>query len=139
MNKEEGLLREILEEHASNPCGQEELSDTSHSGEWKSRKTGNLCSVQIKVQNGQILRMVARVEGSALAKACASIMCSELEGKCIESARTTIQIVEKWIEYGEAPENWPGELVVYQSLVQFPERLDCATLCWRSLKNALED
>lgn len=139
MNKEEGLLREILEEHASNPCGQEELSDTSHSGEWKSRKTGNLCSVQIKVQNGQILRMVARVEGSALAKACASIMCSELEGKCIESARTTIQIVEKWIEYGEAPENWPGELVVYQSLVQFPERADCATLCWRSLKNALED
>ena len=139
MNKEEGLLREILEEHASNPCGQEELSDTSHSGEWKSRKTGNLCSVQIKVQNGQILRMVARVEGSALAKACASIMCSELEGKCIESARTMIQIVEKWIEYGEAPENWPGELVVYQSLVQFPERVDCATLCWRSLKNALED
>lgn len=139
MNKEEGLLREILEEHASNPCGQEELSDTSHSGEWKSRKTGNLCSVQIKVHNDQILRMVARVEGSALAKACASIMCSELEGKCIESARTTIQIVEKWIEYGEAPENWPGELVVYHSLVQFPERVDCATLCWRSLKNALED
>ena len=139
MNKEEGLLREILEEHASNPCGQEELSDTSHSGEWKSRKTGNLCSVQIKVQNGQILRMVARVEGSALAKACASIMCSELEGKCIDSARTTMQVVEKWIEYGEAPENWPGELVVYQSLVQFPERVDCATLCWRSLKNALED
>ena len=139
MNKEEGLLREILEEHASNPCGQEELSDTSHSGEWKSRKTGNLCSVQIKVHNDQILRMVARVEGSALAKACASIMCSELEGKCIDSARTTMQVVEKWIEYGEAPENWPGELVVYQSLVQFSERVDCATLCWRSLKNALED
>jgi NifU-like protein involved in Fe-S cluster formation len=91
VNKEEGLLREILEEHASNPCGQEELSDTSHSGEWKSRKTGNLCSVQIKVQNDQILRMVARVEGSALAKACASIMCSELEGKSIESAQTTMQ------------------------------------------------
>jgi nitrogen fixation protein NifU and related proteins len=139
VNKEEGLLREILEEHASNPCGQEELSDTSHSGEWMSRKTGNLCSVQIKVHNDQVLRMVARVEGSALAKACASIMCSELEGKSIESARTTMQVVEKWIEFGEAPENWPGELVVYQSLVQFPERLDCATLCWRSLKNALED
>ena len=139
MNKEEGLLREILEEHASNPCGQEKLSDTSHSGEWMSRKTGNICSVQIKVHDDQILRMVARVEGSALAKACASIMCSELEGKCIDSARTTMQVVEKWIEYGEAPENWPGELVVYQSLVQFPERVDCATLCWRSLKNALED
>jgi nitrogen fixation NifU-like protein len=82
--------------------------------------------------------MVARVEGSALAKACASIMCSELEGKSIESARTTIQSVEKWIECGEAPEHWQGELVVYQSLVQFPERVDCATLCWTSLKNALE-
>ena len=139
MNKEEGLLREILEEHASNPCGQEELSETSHSGEWMSRKTGNLCSVQIKVHNDQILRMVARVEGSALAKACASIMCSELEGKSIESAQTTMQVVEKWVEYEEAPENWPGELVVYQSLIQFPERVDCATLCWKSLKNALED
>ena len=139
MNKEEGLLREILEEHASNPCGQEKLSDTSHSGEWKSRKTGNICSVQIKVHNDQVLRMVARVEGSALAKACASIMCSELEGKSIEGARTTMQMVEKWIECKEAPDNLPGELVVYQSLVQFPERVDCATLCWKSLKNALEN
>jgi len=138
VNKEEGLLREILEEHASNPCGQEKLSDTSHSGEWMSRKTGNICSVQIKVHNDQVLRMVARVEGSALAKACASIMCSELEGKSIEGARITMQMVEKWIECGEAPLHWPGELVVYQSLVQFPERVDCATLCWKSLKNALE-
>ena len=138
MNKEEGLLREILEEHASNPCGQDKLCDISHSGEWKSRKTGNLCCVQIQVHNDQILRMVARVEGSALAKACASIMCTELEGKSIESARTTMQMVEKWIEYGEAPGHWQGELVVYQSLVQFPERVDCATLCWSSLKNALE-
>ena len=92
MNKEEGLLREILEEHASNPCGQDELSDTSHTGEWKSRKTGNLCCVQIQVYNNQILRMVARVEGSALAKACASIMCNELEGKSIESAQTTMKM-----------------------------------------------
>ena len=61
-----------------------------------------------------------------------------LQGKSIESARTTMQIVKKWIEYGEAPENWQGELMVYQSLVQFPERVDCATLCWNSLKNALE-
>ena len=138
MNKEEGRLREILEEHASNPCGQDELSDTSHTGEWKSRKTGNFCCVQIQVYNNQILRMVARVEGSALAKACASIMCSELQGKSIKSARTTMQMVKKWIEHGEAPENWQGELMVYQSLVQFPERVDCATLCWNSLKNALE-
>ena len=121
MNKEEGLLREILEEHASNPCGQDELCDISHSGEWKSRKTGNLCCVQIQVYNNQILRMVARVEG-----------------KSIESAQTTMKMVKKWIEYGEAPEHWQGELVVYQSLVQFPERVDCATLCWSSLKNALE-
>ena len=137
MNSEEDLLREILEDHARNPCGQGKLSKPSHCGEWRSPKTGNFCLVQLKVQNDQIIEMVARVDGSALAKACASIMCSELEGQCVEYAQATMGAVESSIVHGKKPPEWKGDLAVYQSLVKFPERGDCASLCWRSLGQAL--
>ena len=32
----------------------------------------------------------------------------------------------------------PGDLIVYESIVRFPERHDCAMLAWRALVVALE-
>ncbi len=132
MKRDEGLLREILEEHARNPYGVAILENVSDAVEWKSPKTGNLCRVQITTQNNLLLRLVAQVEGSALAKACASIMCYELEGETLERVQSIQQDLQHWVEDQIPPHQWKGDLAVYQSLVQFPERMDCAMLCWRS-------
>ncbi len=139
MKKDEDLLRAILEEHARNPQGRGKLLKVSHAGEWQSPKTGNSSKVQIETESNRMVRLVAQVEGSALANACASIMCSELEGGSINFARSILQDLEKWIEHRTAPVAWKGDLVVYESLVQFPERMDCAMLCWRSLQIALKN
>ena len=77
---DESLLREILEEHSQNPYGDNELKHVTHSSEWKSQKTGNVCRIQTTIKENTLLHIAAQVKGSALAKACASIMCSELEG-----------------------------------------------------------
>ena len=139
MKKDESLLREILEEHARCPYGLGELEKASHRGEWRSSQTGNLCRVQIKVERNKFVKIVSQVEGSALAKACASIMCSELLGKNLEEANRIRKKVLNWIESREPPDSWPGDLVVYESLVRFPDRLDCAKLCWNALGRIFED
>ena len=108
------------------------------SGYWKSSRTGNLCRIQIVEEQNQITRITAQVEGSALAKACASIMqCSELKDEPIEHAHKILANLEQWIEHRVQSAEWKGDLLVYQSLVQFPERIDCAMLCWYALQNAL--
>ena len=133
------LLREILEEHASQSSADGVLQNASYAAEWKSAKTGNLCRVQIEADHQQIIRIAAQVDGSALAKACASIMCSELQRVTIDQAHAIHGEILKWVEHRVAPKKWKGELVVYESLVQFPERMDCAMLCWGALKLALQD
>lgn len=125
--------------HAQNPYGQGSLGTPTHSGDWVSPKTGNHCRVELALDKKVISRLVAKVEGSALAKACASIMCSELEGENLEYAHLMMKTVETWIEQGIAPEEWVGDLAVYQSLPKYPERLDCSMLCWRSLATVLND
>ena len=137
MKTDEIRLREILEEHAENPYGTKVPEVYTHSGYWKSSRTGNLCRIQIVEEQNQITHITAQVEGSALAKACASIMCSELQDEPIEHAHKVLADLEQWIEHRVQSAEWKGDLLVYQSLVQFPERIDCAMLCWYALQNAL--
>ena len=87
--------------------------------EWKSPKTGNLCRVQIRTENNVLQNILTQVEGSALAKACASIMCSELEGETIERVQSIQQDLQRWVEHRISPNQWKGDLEVYQSLIQF--------------------
>ena len=134
---DESLLREILEEHSQNPYGDNELKHVTHSSEWKSQKTGNVCRIQTTIKENTLLHIAAQVKGSALAKACASIMCSELEGEGIADIYQIQRNLRIWIEERVQPMNWKGDLLVYQSLVDFPERMDCAILCWRALEQVL--
>jgi nitrogen fixation NifU-like protein len=139
VSTDKSFLRDILEEHALNPCGQGTIKHPSHAAEWISPMTGNTCLVQIRIENDRVVELVANVQGSALAKACASIMCASLKGNVLKAIRTTLSEIKGWVERDQSPKEWVGDLKVYQSIVQFPERVDCAMLCWMALSEALGD
>ncbi len=139
MKEYESQHREVLEEHARNPLGEGELENATDCAEWSSLKTGNRCSVQLRIKEGKIWEVKARVEGSALARACASIMCGVLESKSVQTARKLKATMENWADHGKSPEEWEGDLAVYQSLGLYPERMDCAMLPWRALRQVLGD
>jgi NifU-like protein involved in Fe-S cluster formation len=136
---DESLLRDILEEHARNPHGDIEIEKPTITGNWVSQKTGNRCQLDAKVENAKIIELSAKVEGSALAKACASIMCTELVGYSLNEALQAHAMVLDWLDHSIEPEAWPGDLMVYEALARFPERLDCAKLCWHALNSMLEN
>jgi len=139
VSPDESLLRDILEEHAISPFGQGSITKPTHTSEWISPKTGNICRVQIRIENDRLVELVANVQGSALAKACASIMCATIQGGNLRATRSTLCDIKEWVESGKSPEEWVGDLRVYQSIVQYPERVDCAMLCWIALGKALRD
>jgi nitrogen fixation NifU-like protein len=139
VSRDESILRNILEEHALNPFGQGSITKPTHTAEWISPKTGNICRVQIRIENDRLVDLVANVQGSALAKACASIMCATIQGGNLRATRSTLSEIKEWVETRKSPEEWVGDLKVYQSIVQFPERVDCAMLCWMALSEALTE
>ena len=126
------LHREILEEHARSPGHQSSLEQPTGESVWTSPKTGNFCSVAIVSGDGRIGAIQAKVEGSALAVACSSLMGSAVEGVTAEEALGLAESVIEFLEDGKET-SLPGDLVVYESIARFPERHDCAMLAWRAL------
>lgn len=104
---------------------------------WKSPKTGNVCSVAIVPEDGRIEGVQAKVEGSALAVACASLMGAAVENLMLADAFSLAESVVGFLETGKEAV-LPGDLVVYESIVRFPERHDCAMLAWRALILAIK-
>ena len=134
--KEDPLHREILEEHARNPKFDNHLATPTHEGTFQSSKTGNTCSIQLRVEDNQIKELALTIQGSALAVAVASILSSEIAGLTpITAENIRLQLTD--LLSGEKIADLPGELCVYESLKRFPERHDCALLAWRAMGAAL--
>ena len=134
--KEDPLHREILEEHARNPKFDNQLTIPTHEGTFQSSKTGNTCSIQLRVEDNQIKELALTIQGSALAVAVASILSSEIAGLTPSTAENIrLQLTD--LLSGEKIADLPGELCVYESLKRFPERHDCALLAWRAMEVAL--
>ena len=134
---EDSLHREILEEHARSPSHRASLDQPTGESVWKSSKTGNACSLTISVSDTGIDAIQATVEGSALAVACASLMGAAVESLSEAEAFALAHSVIAFLERGKKVA-LPGDLIVYESIVRFPERHDCAMLAWRALLVVLE-
>ena len=85
----------------------------------------------------RITGVQAEVEGSALAIACSSLMGSAVEGITVEEALGLAKSVIEFLE-DDKETSLPGDLVVYESIIRFPERHDCAMLAWRALVLSLK-
>jgi NifU-like protein involved in Fe-S cluster formation len=135
--KEDPLHREILEEHARNPKFDNQLATSTHEGTFQSSKTGNTCSIQLRVEDNQIKELALTIQGSALAVAVASILSCEMAGVTPSTAENIRQQLTEPSCGRENSTDLPGELCVYESLKRFPERHDCALLAWRAMEVAL--
>ena len=133
---EDTFHREILEEHARHPCFDGLISDPTHQAVYQSSKTGNTCSITLQVKNRRIVKIGMEVQGSALARASASLLFSELKELSLPEAQKIHERILKVLLEGETVE-LPGDLCVFNSIVRFPERHDCALLAWNALGEAL--
>ena len=63
---EDTFHREILEEHARNPQFDGLISKPTHKAEYQSAKTGNTCSITLNVEDGRLVKIGLKIQGSAL-------------------------------------------------------------------------
>lgn len=96
-------------------------------------------TVQINSESNVIEDLKFEGKGCAISIASADLMAEALSGKNVMEALEMVQHFRRLMK-GEA--EFPSQLNklnVFQGVAQFPVRIKCATLCWYTLKAALEE
>ena len=104
-----------------------------------------LCGDQLTVflnvsDDGLVEDIGFQGEGCAISKASASLMTDAVKGKTVEEAEKLFEAFHSMVAEDAKPDRSAlGKLVAFQGVKEFPVRVKCATLCWHTLHNAIEN
>ncbi len=100
---------------------------------------GDRVTVYLRVEDGIITEATFQGVGCAIATASASLMTDSVKGKTVAEADDLFQRVHRLVTSPPgAPVEDLGPLSTLAGVRQFPVRVKCATLPWRTLQAAAE-
>ncbi|MDH3977146.1 MAG: SUF system NifU family Fe-S cluster assembly protein [Gammaproteobacteria bacterium] len=134
------LYRDTVLEHSRNPrhCGR--LESATHSAIGHNPLCGDKVTVHLKIDGDRIEDIAFEGTGCAISLASASIMTeTEIHHTVDEAKQETDKILQ---QFSSTQDNAPaieGEMAALGSVRQYPSRIKCATLAWKTLEAALSD
>ncbi|MGC8627510.1 MAG: Fe-S cluster assembly sulfur transfer protein SufU [Acidimicrobiales bacterium] len=165
----EDLYREIILDHYRNPRNRGELpSPPAVRAEGFNPLCGDEVVVYLQVADGVVADLKTSGQGCSISQSSASMMSTAVKGKTLAQARATIKAFRSMMSLHEqqldpppeeaerrdqpsagadeatddeaaAPAVPLGDLEALQGVVKFPVRIKCATLCWHTLAQALDE
>ncbi len=135
------LYQEVIIDHSKRPRNFRVLEKPDRKAEGYNPLCGDRLVLYVKMDGERIGEIAFQGSGCAISTASASIMTAELKGKTIKEAE---EIFEKFHQMvtGTPGDDWGeqlGKLAAFSGVSQFPVRVKCASLCWHTLKAALEE
>lgn len=132
------LYQEVILDHSKKPRNFRELPKGQRAHGFNA-----LCGDKITVfvlMDGERIQDISFVgSGCAISKASASMMTAALKGKTREEARGVLRHFHDMVTGADdAAEAELGKLAVFSGVCEFPARVKCATLAWRTLDAALD-
>jgi nitrogen fixation NifU-like protein len=99
---------------------------------------GDKLHLYVQLQDGKVSDVSFEGSGCAISTASASLLTQVLRGKTQVEARTMLQgFLAMLTEAADAPNATSlGKLAVFEGVKEFPVRVKCATLPWRTLEAA---
>jgi nitrogen fixation NifU-like protein len=99
---------------------------------------GDEITLFVRMKEGKISSIAFEGHGCAISKASASVMADLLEGKTLEEARETLANFSKMLRGESFDENLLGDAVLFERLREYPMRVKCASLAWKTAERALQ-
>ncbi|MCI0330408.1 MAG: SUF system NifU family Fe-S cluster assembly protein [candidate division Zixibacteria bacterium] len=135
------LYQEVIIDHSKRPRNFRVLEGADRKAEGYNPLCGDRLVLFLKMDGDRIAEIAFQGSGCAISTASASIMTAELKGKTVKEAK---EIFEKFHQMvtGTPNGDWEmrlGKLAAFSGVSQFPVRVKCASLCWHTLKAALEE
>ncbi|OED34359.1 SUF system NifU family Fe-S cluster assembly protein [PVC group bacterium (ex Bugula neritina AB1)] len=137
----EQLYQQVILDHHRAPRNFQELSDYTHTAEGFNPLCGDHYSIYMIVnQDNKIEKISFTGDGCAISKASSSIMTTFLQNKTTTEVETSIKIFENFImgkdTLSQSEINW-GSLIAFSGIKNYPSRVKCAILSWKTVKGAL--
>ena len=136
----EELYQDVILDHSRRPRNFGELPDAAVRVHGDNPACGDEIHLAIKFNgNGALEDIRFTGHGCAISQASASLMTMKLKGKSREETMSMLRAFHDLvtIETESTPKNL-GDLRVMCGVRKFPQRVKCAMLAWRALKQALQ-
>ncbi len=136
------LYQEVILDHHKKPRNFRKLEDANKKAEGFNPLCGDKISLFLKVENGVVRDVGFMGSGCAISTASASMMTECLKGKTEAEIDELFERFHDLVTGKTPPESDAealGKLAVFAGVRDYPVRVKCATLCWHTLRAALEN
>lgn len=137
------LYQTTILDHNKSPRNFGALEDANRSADGHNPVCGDKLTVYLEVDDDGVVTDVSfDGQGCAISTASASLMTEFVKGKPLAEIEDTYERFHDLVtgnpsETVDAPEL--GKLAVFSGVREYPMRVKCATLCWHTMKAALDD
>jgi nitrogen fixation NifU-like protein len=132
------LYQETILDHSKRPRNFHAMEDADRKAEGYNPLCGDKLRLYLKLEDGIVKDASFEGSGCAISTASASLMTESVKGKTREEAMALLERFRDLITREGAASAELGKLAVFCGVRDYPARVKCATLCWHTLKSALE-
>jgi nitrogen fixation protein NifU and related proteins len=137
--EKKSLYNDVIMDHIRNARNFHEMEDPSRSAQGVNPLCGDSFTVYLRTESDRIMEASFQCECCGISMASASIMTETVRGKTLVEAGMLYQRFERLLlEPGAESKEGSGEFAVLQLIREFPSRINCALLGWKTLAAALD-
>ncbi|MFC6177328.1 Fe-S cluster assembly sulfur transfer protein SufU [Companilactobacillus huachuanensis] len=134
------LYREVILDHSEHPHHKKNLKQATSKVTLKNPTCGDVINLELNLVDGKIADIGFTGEGCTISQSSASMMTDVVLGKTTEDGLEMAQIFSEMVmgqKRSAADLKKLGDAAILSSVMQFPARIKCATLCWWALRKSL--
>lgn len=135
------LYRDVIVDHNRSPRNFRRLEPADRRAQGFNPLCGDKLEVTVRLDGDRIGDIAFEGSGCAISVASASLMTERLKGRTEAEARALFDEVHALLTNGadEAALAALGKLAALGGVRGYPTRVKCASLCWHTVKAALDD
>jgi nitrogen fixation NifU-like protein len=135
------LYNDVILDHIRNARNFRELGDANRKAQGLNPLCGDTFTVYARIEGDRVAEASFQCECCGISMASASVMTEVITGRTVSEARSLYRHFERLLTEPAATEDQPGDygqLAVLALIREFPSRVDCALLGWKTLDAALD-
>jgi nitrogen fixation NifU-like protein len=140
------LYQDVVMDHGGSPRNLHRVDGAQRSAHGFNPFCGDLIDVEVRLDGGDIADVGFTGKGCAISRASASLMTEAVMERSTDEARTMFEAFRQMITGGENgaaisedESDVLGDLEALSGVAEYPTRIKCAMLGWRTLIAALDE
>ena len=141
MAESKSIYNDVILDHIRNARNFRELGDANRKAQGLNPLCGDTFTVYARIEGDRVAEASFQCECCGISMASASVMTEAITGRTVSEARSLYRHFERLLKDPAGTPGQPDEddqLAVLALIREFPSRVNCALLGWKTLDAALD-